>query len=578
MEKLLSYLRGYRLQAILAPLFKMLEATLELFVPLIMADLIDVGIARADKPYIWSRGLLLVILGVVGLALALTAQYFAAVASMGFGTALRKAFYAHINSLSHRELDTFGVSSLTTRLTSDINAAQTGVNLVLRLFLRAPFIVAGSVIMVFFIHKGIALLFLGVTLLLGGMIYLIVSRSLPLYKSAQKKLDHVALLTREGLSGARVIRAFGRQKEAEKTFSQSVGNLQKTQEKAGAISALMNPLTYVTINLSIVFLLWEGGKLVDSSILTQGQLIALINYMSQSLLALIALATLVVTFSKAQASAGRISEVLETPSSIQEPAYPVEPEASALTGQTPLLVFDHVSFGYHRSPVLSQISFTLWPGETLGIIGGTGAGKSTLLSLIPRFYDVKEGEIRFMGKPLQSYSTNQLRQAMGIVPQQAILFRGTIRNNMAWGNPNASDEDIWAALSTAQAADFIKALPEGLDAHVSPGGRNFSGGQRQRLTIARALVRRPNLLILDDSASALDYATDARLRKALRRDLKDTTVILISQRAFALRQADRILVLEDGHIAGEGTHAFLMANCPPYQEIVASQEGGNSNG
>lgn len=569
MKKLLRFLKGYEKESILAPLFKMLEATFELIVPLVVAGIVDVGIQNRDTAYIWKMCAVMVLLGVVGLVCSLTAQYFSARAAMGFSTALRRELFAHIESLSYRELDRLGTPTLVTRITSDVNQAQTGVNLVLRLFLRSPFIVVGAVIMAFTIDVGVALIFVVAVPLISLVIYLIMKWTVPIYKKVQTSLDAISLVTRENHVGARVVRAFGRQQEENEEFSRINDQYTKIQIAAGKISALLNPATYIIMNLAIIAILWFGGREVYNGVLTQGEVVALVNYMSQILLALVALANLIVAVTKALASGVRLNEVFDTePTLTDEGAAEQEAKAGA-----PRVEFKDVTFTYagSKEPALSHISFTAMPGETIGIIGGTGCGKSTLVNLIPRFYDVTEGQVWIDGNPADAYPFAQLRAKMGVVPQHAVLFKGTIRDNMRWGKEDATDEDIDRALSIAQAKDFVDGKPEKLDTMISQGGSNLSGGQRQRLTIARALVGRPDILIMDDSASALDFATDAALRRAIRSETDGMTVFIVSQRATSIRQADKILVLDDGELAGVGTHEELLEHCQVYREICLSQ-------
>lgn len=569
MFKLFKYLKGYVLQSILGPLFKMTEATFELIVPVVMAKIIDEGIKNGEKHFIFVMGAVLVLLGLLGLACSLTAQYFAAKASMGFGTALRKDLYHHINTFSHNEIDHIGTSTLVTRMTSDINQAQTGVNMFLRLFLRSPFIVIGAVIAAFLINVKLTLIFVIASPVLGLIIYLVMSYSIPRYTKIQKKVDRVSLLTRENLVGVRVIRAFSRQDEEICEFKDNADNLMKTQIIVGRISALLNPATYVVVNAAILAIIWFGGVTVNVGDLTQGEVIALVNYMSQILLALVALANLIVILTKASACSVRINEIFKMKSSVTD-------ENNAEVKQTDRensVVFKNVSFRYNMGGdyALSGLDFTAKKGQTIGIIGGTGSGKSTLISLIPRFYDATEGEILVDGVNVKEYPFTQLRDKIAVVPQKAVLFKGTVRDNMKWGKADATDEEINKALEIAQAKDFIEEKPDGLDTMIMQNGRNLSGGQRQRLTIARAIVKKSEILILDDSASALDYETDAKLRKAIANEINGLTVFIVSQRAAAVRNADKILVLDDGKIIGEGTHRELLRNCPFYKEICLTQ-------
>lgn len=567
MRKLIKYLKGYEKESIIGPLFKLLEACFELLVPLVMARIIDIGIKNADLPYILKMGAVLIGFGVLGLTCSLTAQYFAAKAATGFGTELRKDLFSHINGLSYTELDTIGTSTLVTRITSDINQAQAGVNLVLRLFLRSPFIVLGAVIMAFTINVKLAWIFVVLVPVLSIVIYGIMMISIPIYKKVQNKLDKVLLITRENLTGARVIRAFSRQKEEIEDFDRESSQLMGIQLLVGRISALLNPITYVVVNAAIIIVLWFGGKTVYSGIITQGELIALINYMSQILLALVALASLIISFTKASASAIRINDVFEQKSDMKEGDTPVLPEEGA-----PKVVFDNVCFAYKgNKDSLTNLSFAAKAGQTIGIIGGTGSGKSTLVNLIPRFYDVREGAVKMDGVNVKDYPFEQLRRKVGVVPQNAVLFAGTIRDNMKWGKKDASDEEIYRALEIAQAKEFVDDKPEGLDTKILQGGKNLSGGQRQRLTIARALVGQPEVLILDDSASALDFATDSKLRRAITEKTKGMTVFIVSQRATTIRGANQIIVLDDGAVAGIGTHLELFETCEVYKEICLSQ-------
>lgn len=569
MKRLLKYLKGYEKETILAPLFKMLEATFELIVPLVVAGIVDVGIKNRDTEYIWRACILMVALGLIGLVCSLTAQYFSARAAMGFSTGLRKDMFSHIGKLSYKELDRLGTPTLITRITSDINQAQAGVNLVLRLFLRSPFIVAGAVVMAFTINVKVAVIFVVAVPLISVVLYAIMKWTVPIYKKVQASLDKISLLTRENHVGVRVVRAFGRQKEEMAAFSETNNEYTKTQITAGKISALLNPATCVIMNFAVMGILWLGGKEVNSGNLTQGDVVALVNYMSQILIALVALANLIVAVTKALASAGRINEVFDTlPGLTDEGA-----KEQAVRAGAPAVEFSDVTFTYEdaKAPSLSHISFQVMPGETVGIIGGTGCGKSTLVNLIGRFYDVQEGEVRVNGNPVKNYPFSQLRRKVGMVPQQAVLFKGTIRENMRWGKEDASEKEIFHALSVAQAEEFVRKKPEGLNTMISQGGTNLSGGQRQRLTIARALVGEPEILILDDSASALDFATDAALRRAIRKETGKMTVFLVSQRAASVRQADKILVLDDGELAGVGTHQQLFESCQVYREICLSQ-------
>ena len=569
MHKLMRYIKGYEKQALLAPLFKMLEACFELFVPLVIASIIDTGIKNEDAAFIWTRCGLLVLLAAIGLASSLTAQWFSAKAALGFGTALRKDLFRHIGTLSYSELDGIGTPTLVTRMTSDINQVQNGVNLTLRLLLRSPFIVIGALIMAFSISPKLTLLFIGVTIMVSLIIWAIMRVTVPIYHEAQNGLDRVTLLTRENYVGARVVRAFARQADELAAFVETNDHLKNLQFAAGRISALMNPLTYLVVNLAVVALLLRGGVEVDAGKLTQGEVIALINYMSQILLSLLRLADLVVSVTRALASGMRVNEILNTHTTMQDPGT----AELAVNDAAEAAKFEHVTFTYKDAgaPSLTDITFTARPGETIGVIGGTGSGKSSLVNLIPRFYDATEGIVEILGRPAADYPREALRGKVNVVMQKAQLFGGTIRSNLLWGNKNATDAELWAALETAQAAEFVQAKPLGLDEPVEQGGRNLSGGQKQRLTIARALVGKPDILILDDSASALDYATDAALRKALAALPGSLTVFIVSQRAASLQHADQILVLDDGRLVGLGTHDQLRQSCPVYEEIYESQ-------
>lgn len=569
MRRLLIYLKGYYREAVLAPLFKMLEASFELAVPLVMANIIDVGIGNQDESYIWKMCAVMILLGVVGLLCSVTAQYFSARAAMGFSTALRHSLFSHIQTFSYRELDLLGTPTLITRITNDVNQAQTGVNLVLRLFLRSPFIVVGAVIMAFTIDVKIALIFVIAVPLISLVIYLIMRLTVPIYKKVQSYLDRISRITRENHVGARVVRAFCRQKEESSDFMQTNDLYTKIQIAAGKISALLNPATYVIMNLAIVAILWSGSVQVDAGRITQGEVVALVNYMTQILVALLALANLIVAVTKATASGARLNEIFDTQTTlIEKESQEQHPKASENR-----VVFEKVTFTYAGAgaPALEDISFVAKSGETIGIIGGTGSGKTTLIHLIPRFYDIQKGEILVDKIPVDRYPFWQLREIVGMVPQHAVLFKGTVRENMRWGKSDATDEEIWEALKIAQAKEFVENRLGGLDSQISQGGANLSGGQRQRLTIARALVGQPEILIMDDSASALDFATDAALRQAIKEKTKGMTVFLVSQRAASIRQADRILVLDDGRLVGSGTHLELLENCPVYEEICLSQ-------
>lgn len=572
MRNLLIYLKDYKKESIIGPLFKLLEATFELIVPVIMARIIDIGIKNQDTLYIWKMGAVLVIFGILGLTCSLLAQYFAAKAAVGFGTALRHDLFWHIENLSHAEVDKAGSSTLVVRMTSDVNQVQSGVNLVLRLFLRSPFIVVGALVMAFSINWKAAMVFVVTVPLLAFVIYGIMVITIPLYKKVQRELDEVLLTTRENLTGVRVIRAFRTQKLERETFEHKSDVLMAIQMHVGKISASLNPLTYIIVNAGIIAVIWFGGIQVNVGNMTQGEVIALVNYMTQTLLALVALANLIITFTKALASAGRINEVFAMKPGIVDGN---EKESAVQQTEEPktAVSMEDVTFYYQKSkePALEHISFTAKKGETIGIIGGTGSGKSTLVSLIPRFYDVTEGRVFVNGKDVREYKVENLRSKVGMVPQKAVLFHGTIRDNMKMGREDASDEEIFEALKTAQALEIVENKPGKLDTVLSEGGKNLSGGQRQRLTIARALVRNPEVLILDDSASALDFATDANLRKAIAEDTNNMTVFIVSQRAASIMHADKIIVLDDGQMVGYGTHQELLKQCEVYQEICYSQ-------
>ena len=591
MRRLLHYMSAYKKESILGPLFKMLEASFELFVPLVVADMVDVGIRRGDASYILKMGGLLVLLALIGLACSLTAQYFAAKAACGSGEALRRDLFAHIGGLSYREIDTVGASTLITRMTSDINQVQNGVNMTLRLLLRSPFVVFGAMVMAFTVDSSAAMVFVVTIPLLCLVVFGIMLVSMPLYKKVQRQLDRVLLTTRENLMGVRVIRAFNRQESEREAFEEENGSLVKMQVFVGRISALLNPVTYVIINLAIVAVIWVGARQVDAGILTQGKVIALVNYMSQILVELIKMANLIILISKAAACMNRVDGVFAITSSVKEPAGAAAAGKAGMPGLSgdleeartgrgrengaaaPAVEFRDVEAAYACSgnPALSGISFQAKRGETIGIIGGTGSGKTTLVNLIPRFYDAAKGQVLVNGRDVREYSLEELRGLMGVVPQRAVLFKGSLRENMKWGRQDASDEEIWEALGTAQARDFVEDKKQGLDLSIEQEGRNLSGGQRQRLTIARALVRQPEILIMDDSASALDFATDARLRRAIKEDTQDMTVFLVSQRASTIKNADKILVLDDGALAGMGTHKELLKTCQVYREICLSQ-------
>ena len=569
---MLRYLDGYRRETVIAPLFKMLEALFDLFVPLVMADIIDHGIAAGDTRYILLRCGLLVLLGSVGLLCSVTAQYFAAKAAVGYASSLRHALFSHIQSLSFSSLDQLGVSTLITRMTSDVNQVQNGLNLFLRLFLRSPFVVFGSLVMAFFIDGRAALIFALTIPLLSVVVFGIMRLTMPMYQRAQAGLDRVLSITRENLSGARVVRAFHKEAAETERFREANAGLARMQLRVGRLSALMNPLTYAIVNLAIVALLQTGAVNIDAGSLRQGDLIALVNYMGQVLIELVKLANLIIQVSRALASAKRIGAVLAAPAGMQFPAENRAPRPAAPGAQIAVR-FSHVCLTYAGAGAesLSDISFLARRGETIGVIGGTGSGKTSLVSLIPRFYDASSGTVEVFGQPVTDYDRQTLRSRIGLVMQKTRLFSGTIRDNLRYGDAAADDAALWEALSTAQAAEFVKAKPRGLDEMVEQDGRNLSGGQRQRLAIARALVRRPDILILDDSASALDFATDAALRQAIAGLPGDMTVFIVSQRTASLMQADRILVLDDGQLVGNGTHGELLKTCAVYREIHESQ-------
>lgn len=570
MRKLLIYMKDYKKESVLAPLFKLLEASFELLVPLVMARIIDRGIGNGDRHYVIIMCLLMVSLGIIGLVCSATAQYFAAKAAVGFSTKLRHVLFSHIQGLSFTEMDTMGTSTLITRMTSDINQVQNGVNMVLRLFLRSPCIVFGAMIMAFTIDVKAAIIFVVTIPLLSVVVFGIMLITIPLYKKTQAALDRVLGITRENLTGVRVIRAFNKEEEEKERFQESNDTLTAMQKHVGKISGLMNPMTYVIINGALVVLLWTGAIRVDTGYITQGQLIALVNYMSQILVELIKLANLIITITKALACANRVESVLEIQSSMQDGGKksPAETKESCAAVE-----FCHVGLTYKNAgeESLTDINFKAGKGQTIGIIGGTGSGKSSLVHLIPRFYDVTAGEVRVNGVDVRNYPIHELRQKVGMVLQKASLFKGTIRENLLWGNRGASDEELWRALEISQAKEFVEKKEDGLDTEVVQGGKNLSGGQKQRLTIARALVKNPEILILDDSASALDFATDARLRRAIG-NLKDKmTVFIVSQRASSVMYSDLILVMEDGHLAGAGSHGELLKTCSVYREIYGSQ-------
>lgn len=568
MKGMLKYLKGYGRQSLIAPLFKMLEALFDLFVPLVMADIINVGIASGDSRYIWLRCGLLVLLGVVGLACSITAQYFASCAAVGYAKSLRHALLEHVQRLSFSELDRIGASTLITRMTSDINQVQSGLNLFLRLFMRSPFVVIGGMIMAFMVNAQAAMIFVVAIPLLAVVVFGIMLWTMPMYKRVQARLDRVTGLTRENLSGVRVVRAFNMEQAEVNRFEEANKLLAALQLRVGRLSALMNPLTFAIVNIAIIAILNSGAVQINAGTMLSGDVIALVSYMTQILVELVKLANLIIQVTKALACAGRVKAVLDTQPGMSFPETPAQLDAGA-----DAVSFDHVSLRYSGAGAdsISDISFSARRGQTIGIIGGTGSGKSSLVSLIPRFYDATGGRVKLFGRDIAQLTRDQVRGAVGMVMQKAQLFEGTIRSNLIWGNPGATDEELWQALETAQAAEFVRARPGGLDDAIEQGGRNLSGGQRQRLTIARALVRKPDILILDDSASALDFATDAALRRALKALPGAVTTFIVSQRASSMMHADKILVLDDGALVGAGPHSELLKSCPVYREIYESQ-------
>lgn len=577
MKKLLIYLKDYKKESVLGPLFKLLEASFELIVPLVMAAIIDKGVATADMPYIMKMCLVLVVLALVGLTCSITAQYFAAKAAVGFATGLRHALFRHIETLSFSEMDEVGTSTLITRMTSDVNQVQNGVNLVLRLFLRSPFIVFGAMIMAFTIDVKAALIFVVTIPLLSIVVFGIMLISIPLYKKVQSALDKVLGITRENLTGSRVIRAFNKEESETAQFYEYNEALTKIQLYVGKISALMNPLTYIIINGAMIALLWTGAVQVEGGVITQGEVVALVNYMSQILVELVKLASLIININKSIACGNRIENVFEMHTSIKDGknAGKIAPkrENASETASGAAVTFSHVGLTYRGAgeEALTDIDFMAEPGETIGIIGGTGSGKTSVVNLIPRFYDATKGVVEINGRNVADYPLEELREKIGVVPQKAVLFQGSIRENLKWGNASASDEEMLEALETAQAKEIVLGKEGGLGFEIEQGGRNLSGGQRQRLTIARALVKKPQILILDDSASALDYATDAKLRVAIGNMKQKMTVFIVSQRAASIQHADKIIVLDDGAVVGIGTHEELLECCKVYQEIYYSQ-------
>ena len=573
MKRLMMYLKDYKKESILAPLFKLLEAFFELLVPLVMANIIDYGISNRNMGYIGKMGLLLLLLGVVGLASSITAQFFAAKAAVGFSTKLRQALFDHIEDLSFTDIDKAGTSTMITRMTSDVNQVQSGINMTLRLFLRSPIIVFGAMIMAFTIDVKCALIFVVAIPLLSVVVFGIILSTIPLYKKVQSKLDQVLGITRENLTGVRVIRAFHQEAKEADRFRENNEALSAMQIFVGKISACMNPVTYIIVNGAIIALIYTGAVQVNIGNLSQGEVVAIINYMNQILVELVKLANLIVTMTKALACAERVASVFDIGADAVYVGVQDQKLADKVDKSAPFLDFKHVSLTYQGAgaPTLQDMNFTVNRGDTVGIIGGTGSGKTSLVNLIPGFYPATEGEILLEGRDIRTMSDEELRGRIGVVPQKAVLFKGTIRSNLQWGKPDATEEEMWTALELAQASEVVDGKPGKLDATVAQNGKNFSGGQRQRLTIARALVRNPEILILDDSASALDYATDAKLRAAIRTLEDKTTTFIVSQRASTIRHADKIIVLDDGEIAGMGTHDELLKDCTVYQEIYYSQ-------
>lgn len=570
MLKLIYFMKDYKKESILGPIFKLIEAILELFIPIVMAKIIDIGVYNKDIKYVFKMGGVLILLGAIGLIFALICQYYASIASQGAGTSIRSKLYKHINGLSYSEIDKIGTPTLITRLVNDINQIQTGIAMLIRLGTRSPFIIIGSIIMALLIDLKLSIIFLIATPLIALVIYLVMSKSLPLYKVIQEKLDSLSLITRENLEGARVIKAFSKEESEKSRFEKSAIDLANTSINVGKISAILNPITYMIMNLAIIAILWFGGINVNIGSLTQGEVIAFINYITQILLSLIVFSQLIVILTKGATSANRVLEILNINTSIMDNK---ETLTNKVKNNDSLIEFKNVSFSYEESNEysLKDINFKINKNETIGIIGGTGSGKSTLINLIPRFYDVSKGEILVKGINVKDYKLNNLRKLIGIVPQKAVLFKGSILDNLKWGNENATINEIEDALNISQSSSFINSLPDKYNAKVMQGGKNFSGGQKQRLTIARALVRNPEILILDDSSSALDFATDAALRKNLKENTKDMTVLIVSQRASSIMNSDKIIVLDNGEIAGIGTHDYLLENCEVYSEIYSSQ-------
>lgn len=570
MIKLIHFMKDYKKEAILGPIFKLIEAILELFVPIVMAKIIDVGVRNSDITYIFKMGGILILLGASGLGFALICQYYASIASQGVGTSIRSTLFKHINNLSHTEIDKIGTPTLITRLTNDINQIQNGVAMMIRLGSRAPFIIIGSTIMAIALDLKLSIIFIITTPLIALVIYFVMSKSLPLYKIIQNKLDHISLITRENLEGTRVIKAFSKEESEKLRFKDASNDLSDTSINVGKISALLNPITYIIMNLSIVAILWFGGIRVNSGSLTQGEVIAFVNYITQILLALIVFAQLIVTLTKASTSANRVSEILEIKSTIVKKE---NIKINSSKSEASFIEFKNVFFSYADSNEysLSNISLTINKNETIGIIGGTGSGKSTLVNLIPRFYDATKGQVLINGTDVKDYTLKRLRSMIGIVPQKAVLFKGTLLENLKWGKKDATIDEIETALEISQSSSFVQAFPKKYDTNILQGGKNLSGGQKQRLTIARALVSNPEILILDDSSSALDFATDSNLRKALKEKVKNTTVIMVTQRASSIKNADKIIVLDNGEIVGIGNHDYLINNCEVYKEICSSQ-------
>ena len=584
MRKLLRYMDGYRLRAVAAPMFKFFEAIMELLVPLIVASIIDIGIAQGDRGYIVRRVLLMVLFGVAGLAFAVTAQYFSAKVAVAYTGRIRRALFKHLGTLSYTEIDTIGTDTLVTRLTGDMNQIQNGVNLTLRLLMRSPFIVLGATVMAYTVDHRAALVFVGLIPVLAAVIFTIMLITIPLYRRVQGRLDRVVGALRRNLAGVRVLRAFNKEDAERKDFRERTDELEHEQRTVGGVSALLNPLTYCLVNIAILILVYTGALRVEAGILTQGAVIALYNYMSQILVELVKLANLIINLTRAIACGNRVQSIFEITPSVVSPEGAIKVDTAGFesthsenktsdtaSAAAPVISFNDVSLRYAKasSEMLEHITCDIYPGEYVGVIGGTGSGKTSLVQLIPRFYDITGGSLKVFGHEVSEYDLDSLRHAVRIVPQKAVLFAGTIRSNLLWGNPEATDEQLWNALENACAADFVRAIPEGLDAPVTKGGTNFSGGQRQRLTIARAFVTDARILILDDSGSALDYATEQKLRKALH-SMSDRTVLYVSQRAGALTACDRILVLEDGELVGNGKHEELLATCPVYREIAAA--------